>query len=186
MTPHRVGMTEVANPQGDIHIIMGDKQVEKLTAVGCISSIVCDNQGNQKLNVKITGVALVPDCAFNLFSLSKLLKKGWSLHGNADALTLSSPDGTCKLRFDIKITTPNGVLFAIYMKRTHTEHANVVTNTNKNEKKTKMSILQGHKKLGHINARVTVHIADSLGWILTGNKQLTVHHVSREKRNRSH
>ena len=69
MTPHRVGMTDVANPQGDIHIVMGNKQVEKLTAVRCISSIVCDNQGNQKLNVKITGVALVPDCA--------LIKSAW-------------------------------------------------------------------------------------------------------------
>ena len=71
MTPHRMGMTEAVNPQGDIHVVMGNKQVEKSTAVGCISSIVCDNQGNQKLSVKITDVALVPDCAFNLFSLSK-------------------------------------------------------------------------------------------------------------------
>ena len=172
MTPHQVGMTEVANPQGDIHVVMGNKQVEKSTAVGRISSIVCDNQGNQKINIKITDVALVPDCTFNLFSLSKQLKEGWSLHGNANALTLSSPDGTCKLRFDIKITTPNGVLFAIYMKRTHAELANVVTNTNKNEKKTKMSVLQAHEKLGHINARATVQIANSLGWILTGNRTI--------------
>ena len=169
MTPHRMGMTEVGNPQEDIHVVMGNKQVGKSTAVGCISSIVCNNQGNQKFNVKITGVALVPDYAFNLFSLSKRLKKRWNLHGNADALTFSSPDGACKLRFDIKITTPNGVLYAIYMKRTHAEHANVVTNTNKPEKKTKMSVLQVHKKLGHINAWATVQIADSLGWTLTGN-----------------
>ena len=101
MTPHRMGMTEVANPQGDIHVVMGNKQVEKSTTVGCISSIVCDNQGNQQISIKMTDVALVPDCAFNLFSLSKRLKKGWSLQGNADALTLSSPDGACKLRFDI-------------------------------------------------------------------------------------
>ena len=91
------------------------------------------------------------------------------MHGNADALTLSSPDGACNMRFDIKITTPNGVLYAIYMKRTHAEHANVMTNMNKPEKKTKMSVLQAHKKLGHINAWATVQIADSLGWTLTGN-----------------
>ena len=58
------------------------------------------------------------------------------------------------------------------MKRTHAEHANVVTNTNKPEMKTKMSVLQAHKKLGHINARVTVQIADSLGWTLTGNRTI--------------
>ena len=152
MTPHRKGMNDVTNPPGDVHVIMGNKQVEKSTAIGSISSIVCDNQGNQKFNVKMTDVALVPDCAFNLFSFTKRLKKGWSLHGNADALTLISPDGACKLRFDIKITTPNGVLYAICMKRTHAEHANVVTNGNKNEKMTKVSVLQAHEKLGHIYA----------------------------------
>ena len=65
MTPHRIGMTEVGNPQEDIHVVMGNKQVGKSTAVGCISSIVCDNQGNQKFNVKLMDVALVPDCALN-------------------------------------------------------------------------------------------------------------------------
>ena len=39
-------MTEVTGPQDDIHIVMGNKQVEKSTAVGCISSVLCDNQGN--------------------------------------------------------------------------------------------------------------------------------------------
>ena len=71
MTPHQMGMTEVAGPQDDIHVVMGNKQVEKSTAVGCISSVVCDNQGNQKLNVKMMDVVLVPDCTFNLFSLLK-------------------------------------------------------------------------------------------------------------------
>ena len=165
-------MTEVSRPSSDVHVVMGNKQVEKSTAIGSISSVVCDNQGNQKFNMKMTDVALVPDCAFNLFSLSKRLKKGWSLHGNADALTLSSPDGACKLQFNIKITTPNGVLFAICMKRSHAEHANVVTNGNKNEKMTKMSVLQAHEKLGHINAWSTVQIAESLGWVLTGNQTI--------------
>ena len=116
MTPHRKGMTEVSRPPSDVNIVMGNKQVEKSTAIESISSVVCDNRGNQQLNMEMTDVALVPNCAFNLFSLSKRLKKGWSLHGNDDALTLSSPDGACKLQFDIKITTPNGVLFAICMK----------------------------------------------------------------------
>ena len=68
MTPHQMGMTEV---EDDIHVVMGNKKVEKSTAVGCISSVVCDNQGNQKFNVKMMDVTLVPDCAFNLFSLLK-------------------------------------------------------------------------------------------------------------------
>ena len=58
------------------------------------------------------------------------------------------------------------------MKRSHAEHANVVTNGNKNEKMTKMSVLQAHEKLGHINVRSTVQIAESLGWVLTGNQTI--------------
>ena len=35
-----------------------------------------------------------------------------------------------------------------------------------------MSVLQAHKKLEHINARATVQIAESLGWVLTGNQTI--------------
>ena len=61
------------------------------------------------------------------------------------------------------------MLYAIYMKQTQAEHANVVMNKNIPEKNTKMSVVQAHEKLGHINACVTAQIADSLGWILTGD-----------------
>ena len=35
-----------------------------------------------------------------------------------------------------------------------------------------MSVLQAHGNLGHINARATVQIAESLGWVLTGNQTI--------------
>ena len=35
-----------------------------------------------------------------------------------------------------------------------------------------MSLLQAHEKLGHINACATVQIADSLGWVLTGDRKI--------------
>ena len=35
-----------------------------------------------------------------------------------------------------------------------------------------MSVLQAHEKLRHINAWATVQIADSLGWVLTGNQTI--------------
>ena len=55
MTPHQMGMTEVASPQDNIHVVMGNKQVERSTTVGCISSVVCNNQGNQKIQYKNNG-----------------------------------------------------------------------------------------------------------------------------------
>ena len=56
---------------------MGNKQVENSVAIDNIPGVVCDNQGTQILPVKMINVALVPDCAFNHFSILKRLKQGW-------------------------------------------------------------------------------------------------------------
>ena len=49
-----------------------------------------------------------------------------------------------------------------------------------------MSVLQAHEKLGHINARATVQIANSLGWVLTGNRTINCASCAMEKQNKSH
>ena len=59
-----------------VSIVMGNKQVKNSVAIRAIPGVVCDNQGNQVLPVKMTNIALVPDCTFNLFSISKQLKQG--------------------------------------------------------------------------------------------------------------
>ena len=48
---------------------------------------------------------------------------------------------------------PNGTLFAMYVKHTQQEVANVATTNDKEMKKVKMSVQQAHEKLGHINER---------------------------------
>ena len=59
---------------------------------------------------------------------------------------------------------PNGTLFAMYMKQTQDEVANVATTR---------SIQQAHEKLGHINERATKEIAKNVGWKLTDNQPLS-------------
>ena len=75
-----------------VSIVMGNKQVEKSIAIGDVPWVVCDNQGNQKLAVKMKTVVLVPDCAFNLFCISKQFKQGCTLGGKAEVLVLISPN----------------------------------------------------------------------------------------------
>jgi hypothetical protein len=53
--------------------------------------------------VVLTEVTLLPTTAFNLFSLTKMIEKGWILHGNDDMIWLEKDDKTVK--FDIKIKT---------------------------------------------------------------------------------
>ncbi len=57
----------------------------------CELDIPCvhfDNDGNQVGEVTITGVSHLPEVHFNLFSLTRLQKKGWTLSGNADYIKL--------------------------------------------------------------------------------------------------
>ena len=64
------------------------------------------------------------------------------------------------------------MLFAMYVKCTQEEVANVVTMSDKGTKQVKMSIQQAHEKLGHINKRSMKEIANNLGWLLSDNQPL--------------
>ena len=63
---------------------------------------------------------------------------------------------------------PNCTLFAIYVKCTQEEVANVATMNDKGTKQVKMSVQKAHEKLGHINKK---H-AKNLGCLLTDNQPL--------------
>ena len=71
MTPHDLGVVGIKKPHEMVSIVMGNKQVQDSIAIGDIPGVVCDNQGNQELVGKKKNVVLAPDCAFNLFSISK-------------------------------------------------------------------------------------------------------------------
>ena len=79
MMPHDIGMIKKQTSKEIVSIVMGNKQIEKSVAVGDIPSIMCDNQGQYVMHVPMKDVAFVPNCVFNLFSISKWLKQGWSL-----------------------------------------------------------------------------------------------------------
>ena len=137
MTPHAKGMVGVKKSAETVSIVMGNKQVENSVAIDNIPGVVCDNQGNQVLPVKMTNVALMPNCAFNHFSILKRLKQGWSHGGDAHALELISPDGKQQIKFDIQISTPNGTLFTIYVKCTQEKVVNMATSRDKVTKQAK-------------------------------------------------
>ena len=85
MTPYSVGMINKKEAKENVSIVMGNKQVEKSVAIEDIPSMVCNNQGNQVMGALMKDIALVPNCAFNLCSISKCLKEGWKLGGTKDA-----------------------------------------------------------------------------------------------------
>ena len=117
-------------------------------------------------------VALVPDSAFNLFSISKQLKQGWRWLGTNDTLLLTSPNGNTKIKFDIKISMLNGVVYAMCIKQIQEEEAGVATTNCEVTKEAKMILMQAHEKLGHINECTTKEISKVHGWKLTDMKAL--------------
>ena len=106
-TRHKTGVTNIRKETNDI--VMGNGQEVVTTEVGDIQAVVCDKQGNQGIDVKLTDVAINPDGPFNLLSTSRLQQKGWILGGNDKALWLTK-DGAM-VKFDIVITTAKGLIF---------------------------------------------------------------------------
>ena len=93
ITPHDIVMVNKHLSKESVSIVMGNKQVEKLIAIGDIPCMICNNQGVHIVQAMRKDLAFVPDCAFNLFSISKRLKQGWRLGGTSDALVFTSHNG---------------------------------------------------------------------------------------------
>jgi hypothetical protein len=94
---------------------MGNGSQENAMEIADIVGTICDKQGNELVIGKMTDVTVLPTAKFNLFSVTQMLKKGWELRGNDQAMSIVNGDK--EVRFDIQIPTPKGMLFAMYVKR---------------------------------------------------------------------
>ena len=107
----------------------------------------------------MNGIHYIKGAPFNLISGTKLLDLGYKLQGDKDKIWYTK-DGT-KLVFDIKIETPEGMLFATRLQRTATEVGGAVA-----QEKT-VSIKVAHELLGHMDEAATRKAAANLGWTIT-------------------
>jgi hypothetical protein len=87
--------------------IVGDSVLPKCELV--IPCVHFDKDGAQLGVVIIADVSHLPEGNFNLFSVTRLQKKGWTLTGNADYIKLKK--GRKSLLFNIVINTPKGALY---------------------------------------------------------------------------
>jgi hypothetical protein len=82
---------------------------------------------------------------FNLFSLTKRQKAGWLLNRDSEKIWITK--GEHKIVFNIRIETPEGLIFALYHKQKEVE-----VNAAGPEQATKnLSIKKAHELLGHMN-----------------------------------
>ncbi len=95
--------------------------------------------------VIITDVSHLPKDNFNLFSMTRLQKKGWTLTENADYIKLEK--GKKSLLFNMVINTPKGALYVSKFSRKEGDY----------------NIKKAHELLGHNHENDTRQMASHLG-----------------------
>ena len=115
-TPHFHGAVNKRDATSEDSITVGNGSSETAAKIADIPGVVCDKYGNERHAGTLRDVTLLPTGKFNLFSLSKMMKLGWTMGGDANSIWLKS--GDMKIVFDILIPTPKGALYVMYMKRT--------------------------------------------------------------------
>jgi hypothetical protein len=177
-SPHDFGMHDIVAAKASDAITVGNGQNEKANKVASITGIRCDKHGNELGQSTLTDVTHLPTGMFNLFSLTKMMKLGWTLGGDSKSVWLTKGEDT--VIFDILIPTNKGMLLAMYFKR-NTEIAGAM----QDDHVTKMTIGQAHNMLGHADEASTRKTAKELNIeIVRGTMQPCEHcAVAKAKQN---
>jgi hypothetical protein len=163
MTPYQNGLKNIKKVDGIDTIAMGNGTKEQITEVADVLGAISVRKELKK--VRIQDVTILKNGKFNLFSLSQMLKKGWKLTGNDEYIGISK--GDLEIRFDQKIPTKNGVLYGIRIVRNDELCGGIL-----DAQPVKMTLINAHKKLGHMSFPKTKQVANQLGWILTGSSKV--------------
>ena len=146
---------------------MGNNLTETTTKVGDMKGTMCNQHGQMGDEVIMKNVSVVPTSGFNLFSITKLMNNGWTLHGIDEEVVLTK--GKMRLCFDIKVDTPKGAVYAMYIKR-ETKIAVPGVDGVKDGKKTTINIMQVHELLAHCDENATRDTAKHLVWNIVRGK----------------
>ena len=160
MSSHKAGMKNVRHAKQQMS--MGDKTTVSSALIGDVKGTIHDKYGNSLNRVTLTDIAHM-NTGFNLCSLTKLMSQGWKLNGDEDAIWVTK--GEMTLKFDIKITTKKGMIFAAYIKQ-EVAAASVGENVKMN-----VDYKVAHDMLGHFGIEATKKSAENLGWTITGESR---------------
>ena len=158
---------------------MGNGSVITASTIGDLRGTICDNKGLEIQPVTLTDVHVLPGSPFNIISGTKLLMKGFTVKGNHNEIIYVKDNH--QIKFDIKIETERGVLFAIKIKRNNGQMSKNLTNL-----KPTISIEEAHRKLGHLNENTTRSVSKELGWVLSRGNLKPCSSCTIEKHSRKH
>ena len=161
-----LAMTKVRKAGSECDSITANSTVAHAENHGAMNMIICDNQGTELRPMGVEQIVHSPDAPFNLISIGRMARLGWSFEGNQDYFHLYDSKGN-ELIFDIVINTPKGMLWAAYMKRVKPTETGLVVAATKAIKETRMNVKKAHGLLGHLNEDATRKSALHLGWTIT-------------------
>jgi hypothetical protein len=158
-TPHNLGMCDAESATANDAITVGNGNKEPASKIANIIGMICDKEGHELHRTKLHEVTHLPSGKFNLFSLTRMQKQGWLFNGNEEAIWLTK--GKKEVKFDMKVPTNKGLLFAMYFRR----EAEIVAAAT--DKPQQMSIKEAHNKLAHSSEDSTRKTAAELGIEIT-------------------
>ena len=166
-TPYSLGMVNLKKVNEGETITMANGTSENTSMVGDMRGMMCDHNGNQVAPVRMGSVKILPSGKFNLFSLSKLTKDGWTMTGDKNGIQMVK--GDMKVVFDLIIPTKEGILYAIYIQRGVVELAGTTQDEKAMKPKAvvKIPIKKAHEMFGHSSEEATRKTANALGIVLS-------------------
>ena len=114
-TRFKAGFKNAKKGTDDDAMTMGNGAREGTAMIGDLNGTMCDKEGHELGVATLKDVAYLPMSKFNLFSVTKLQREGWILHGHKNQIKLTK--GTSSVVFDIVIDTPKGAIYGMYLKR---------------------------------------------------------------------
>jgi hypothetical protein len=114
MSPHDSGMVSMKKISSVITVGNGEKM--KVDRIGDIPCEICDKYGKAVNIALLTDVTVTKTSPYNLFSITKMMKLGWTLGGDVGS-GIKMTKGNQVLKFDYPIKTTKGVVYAMCINR---------------------------------------------------------------------
>eukprot|EP00957_Ditylum_brightwellii_P160983 12256308-Ditylum_brightwellii.AAC.1 len=115
--------------------------------IGDIPGHVCSKTGSKLTQCKMQNVKYCSENKYSLFSLTKQQRSGLQLHMDDNSIWITK--GEQKVKFDIKILTKEGIIFAAYIQKDiGTEAASAGT---EEDHELQLNVNKANDLLGHSN-----------------------------------
>ena len=86
MTAYENGSMPILGDSDGAIIRVGNGVHENVKKMANIRGMVCDKGRNELFRAILSDVAICPNAKYNLFSVTKMLRNGWRLSGDKNAI----------------------------------------------------------------------------------------------------